>query len=141
LTLACRLQYWIPASAPFTYTYSASGWQPISGPQDDFGGDSPDQAPPGWPNAYALSGNLPAGWRQGAHVVISDSGTPPPQAQGEAKVTVAFQDPNAKTVYTTSVDVNLGSAQGDVSQFPIEFNVSAGLSATGANACTATAST
>ncbi len=97
------------------------------------------QAPPGWPDANALSGNLPAGWKQGAYVVISDSGTPPPQAQGDAKVTVVFQDPSAKTVYATSVDVNLGSPQGDVSQFPIEFHVSAGLNATGTDACTATA--
>ena len=38
LSLTCTLQYWIPPSAPFTYTYSASGWQPITGPQDDLGG-------------------------------------------------------------------------------------------------------
>ena len=137
LSLTCTLQYWIPGAAPFTFgAASATGWQPITGPQNPFGGDSP--APAGWPNTQALSGSLPAGWKQGAHVVITDSATPPPQPAGGYRVIVTFQDAGGKTIYATSVSATLQPPQGYETQPPGQIDVSAGVSATGATQCTAT---
>jgi hypothetical protein len=59
-------------------------------------------------------------------------------AAGGYKVTVAFEDESTKTVYATTVYVNLGSPQGDSTTLE-ELDVSAGLHATGATECTATA--
>jgi hypothetical protein len=139
LSLTCSPQYWIPEMQPFMFgSASATGWQPMNGPQNDLGGDNPP--PSGWPNSQALSATLPTGWKQGAQVVISDSGTAPPQPADGYHVTVTFRDAGGKTVYATSVNAKLQPPQGYETQPGTNVNVSAGTSATGAVSCLATVS-